>query len=96
LRGLVAVVGSILILTACEWGATPDVLDQKTDGKVIYATTECVTPNSDGVRCDKKTCKKDADSDCKDFARACLNTGHQYTGTENEGTCDRVATNHAQ
>jgi hypothetical protein len=91
---LIVAVGSALLLTACEWGVTPDALAEKTQG--IYKTTECVTPNADGVRCDKKTCKKDADSSCKDFARACLDSGHQYTGTNNAGTCDRVATNHIQ
>ena len=58
-------VGLLLVVIACDRLTTQDVLDQKTEGKVIYATTECVTPNSDGVRCDKKTCKKDANSDCK-------------------------------
>lgn len=83
--------GTILIVTACERGSTVNVLDQSTEGQVIYATTKCETPNADGVRCDKKHCNKDAESDCFDFAKACLDSGHSYTGTKDGGTCERVA-----
>jgi hypothetical protein len=93
---LVVAMGSTFILTACEWGSTPDVLGAAKEGQVVYATTQCVTPNADGVRCDKKTCKTDAQSNCKVFAEACMDTGHSYNGTHSEGTCTRVATNHVQ
>jgi hypothetical protein len=94
MRPLIVAVGSSLILTACDWGGPTDVLGPAKDEPVVYATTECVTPNADGVRCDKKTCKKDAESDCLDFGTKCLKNGHSYTGTKDEGTCERVATNH--
>ena len=97
MRPLIVAVGSTLILTACEWGVTTDVLGPAKDGQVVYATTECVTPNADGVRCDKKTCKRDADSNCADFAQKCLDNGHNYSGNNNEGTCTRQPpTNHIE
>ena len=66
-----------------------DVLDQSKD-QVVFATTECVVPNPDGQRCDKKTCKKDERSDCADFARKCLDNDHHYQGTNDGGACSRV------
>jgi len=66
-----------------------DVMGSK--GAVVYATTECTQGNADGVRCDKKTCKTDARSDCNGFAAKCIYYGHQYDGTRTEGTCTRIA-----
>ena len=76
-------------LGACGWGAKKeDVLSGKTT-KVVYATTQCTVPNSDGVRCDKKTCKKDAGSNCAVFSDRCTQSGHTYEGNDDEGTCIR-------
>lgn len=88
--------GIMLAMSGCETEPRADreVLDQDTGGRVVFATTECVTPNADGVRCDKKTCKKDAESNCAYFAERCLATGHEYSGTTDEGTCTRKPTNH--
>ena len=56
---------------------------------VLFATTEYVTPNADGVRCDKKTCKADKISTCSDFAANCKKYDHVYTGDDQSGTCTR-------
>ena len=66
-----------------------DVLGQSKD-TVVYATTECVAAHPDGVQCNKKTCKKDAASNCADFASKCLANDHHYSGTNDGGTCSRV------
>ena len=54
-------------------------------------TTNCEVVNADGKRCDKKTCKTDAESNCEYFASRCLATGHNYTGTAEAGTCTRAS-----
>jgi hypothetical protein len=89
-------IGILLLVTGCATGPRVDVnvLDQDTRGQVIFATTECVTPNADGVRCDKKTCKKDQVSNCADFGSKCLNNGYEYSGTKDSGTCTRTPVNH--
>jgi hypothetical protein len=84
--------GALSLLSGCgkrEGGGGADVMGSK--GSVVYATTECTQGNADGVRCDKKTCKTDAKSDCNDFASKCIYYGHQYNGTRTEGTCTRIA-----
>lgn len=89
----IALLGAWLLVSGCTKregsGRGGDVLGTK--GTVVYATTECVQGNADGVRCDKKTCKTDAKSDCNDFASRCIYYGHQYDGTRTEGTCTRIA-----
>jgi len=57
---------------------------------VVYATTNCTAPNSDGVRCNEKTCKADSKSDCTDFAKGCVEYGNYYKGSNDAGTCTRV------
>ena len=76
-------------LAACNWGKSKD--DVLSGGKttVVYATTQCTVPNADGVRCDKKTCKKDARSDCAVFSDRCTQSGHTYEGGDDSGTCVR-------
>ena len=66
------------------------VMDTNNIPVTVYATTECTKPNSDGVRCNVKTCKADAASDCGKFATACMDSGHYYAGTNDGGTCTRV------
>jgi hypothetical protein len=80
----------------CSGSSDPkggDVLSGE-QSNVVFATTQCTVKNPNGTEgvdfCNKKTCKKDAESDCKDFAAACLNTGHHYEGTSDSGTCTRV------
>ncbi|MGH6706157.1 MAG: hypothetical protein ACREB1_05035 [Sphingomicrobium sp.] len=60
--------------------------------KTIAMTVNCLEKVSDGT-CNKKTCKKDAESDCKEFATGCINSDHKYEGTGDEGTCTRVKIN---
>lgn len=62
----------------------------RNNANVVYATTECVAAHPDGQRCNKKTCKKDATSDCADFAARCVEYGHHYAGTSDGGSCSRV------
>ena len=80
--------------TSCERPASkPDVLVLGKDpgGQVVFATTNCEVVSADGNRCDKKTCKTDAKSNCEYFASRCLATGHNYTGTAEAGTCTRAS-----
>jgi hypothetical protein len=69
-------------------GAKEDVLaDTKTT--VVAKTVQCTEPNADGVRCNRKTCKKDAASDCSVFQDRCTQSGHSYEGNADSGTCIR-------
>jgi len=78
------------IAIACSKAKAPDVLDQKDNGSTTSArTTQCTTPNADGVRCDVKTCKADAASDCAQFKEGCVNYNHTYSGDDKSGTCTR-------
>ncbi len=86
----------IIVAAGCSRSSEPkggDVLSNQ-DSTAVYATTECTVKNPSGTEgvdyCNVKTCKKDAESDCKVFADACLDTGHQYSGTSDGGTCTRV------
>ena len=56
---------------------------------VVHYTTQCTVPNADGVRCDKKTCKADAGSDCKVFNDRCTQSGHQNDGDDSASVCTR-------
>jgi hypothetical protein len=78
------------IAAACTKQKAPDVMDQKGDGSTpIARTTQCTVPNADGVRCDVKTCKADAASDCAQFKEGCVNNNHSYSGDNSSGTCTR-------
>jgi hypothetical protein len=91
---------AVLLLAACapQHQKAADVLSTggaKDGGKgsgttVVYATTNCTAPNSDGVRCNEKTCKADSKSDCTDFAKGCVEYGNYYKGSNDAGTCTRV------
>jgi len=81
---------AVLFLAACTKSPHNDPLGSTKTSGVIYATTECVAAHPDGVQCNKKTCKKDAQSDCSDFASACLNSGHYYSGSNDGGACSRI------
>ena len=84
----------IFILAACERGAAAptDVLADARDSEAVARTVQCLEPVSDGT-CNKKTCKKDAESDCEEFATGCIKSDHKYEGTKDEGTCTRVKIN---
>ena len=80
-----------LLATGCSKSKAADVLDTKSTQDPIARTTQCTIPNADGVRCDKKTCKADAQSDCSVFQDRCTQSGHTYTGDNNSGACTRGA-----
>jgi predicted small lipoprotein YifL len=85
----------IMALSLAACGKTAPGKDPKADvltgtgSTVVYYTTQCTEPNADGVRCDKKTCKADAGSDCKVFSDRCTQSGHSYEGNDSAGTCTR-------
>lgn len=78
----------LFALAACERPPQIDVLGED-KSSVIAMTVNCVEKVSNGT-CNKKTCKKDAKSDCADFGAACIKSDHKYEGTRDEGTCTRV------
>jgi hypothetical protein len=94
LRLLIAASAAILLAVACG-RSRPDlpVLDHTDDTQVVFATTNCTIKNSDGKRCNEKTCKTDEESNCEYFASRCLATGHSYSGTKDAGTCTRAHDN---
>jgi hypothetical protein len=65
------------------------VKGSKSGSQSTSRTTTCTVDNADGVRCDVKTCKADAASDCSKFKEACTNSGHSYEGNADKGTCTR-------
>jgi hypothetical protein len=79
----------ILNLSACA--SLSDAMSQGTKAgpSKVYKTTQCTVDNPDGVRCDVKTCKADAASDCSMFKEACTEYGHSYEGDASKGTCTR-------
>ena len=86
------VLSAILTLCAtfaCSKAKAPDVLDQRDEPTSVGRTTQCTSPNADGVRCDVKTCKADAASDCKQFEDGCVKSNHTYSGDKDSGTCTR-------
>ena len=96
MKYLTFVFAMIFVAAACSRTSKPEGADVLSGDRttVVYATTECTVKNPNGTEgvdyCNVKTCKKDAESDCKDFAGACLDTGHHYSGTADSGTCTRV------
>jgi hypothetical protein len=89
-RDLLASAGLLLVVSGCSTFHGVKVLDVDNGPKPVYKTTKCTHPNADGQRCDVKTCKADAESNCGSFATACMDTGHHYAGTNDGGTCTRV------
>jgi hypothetical protein len=89
MRQALSIVAIALAIGGCKKGAKEDVLSNIDTTKVAYATYQCTEPNADGVRCDKKTCKKDAGSDCSVFKDRCTQSGHSYEGDNDAGTCTR-------
>ena len=81
----------VLLISACDMAPAADVLgvDQTT---AIAKTVNCLEKVSDGT-CNKKTCKKDAQSNCEEFGTNCIKSDHKYEGTKDEGTCTRVKIN---
>ena len=66
------------------------VMDVDNGATPIFKTTRCTVPNADGVRCNVKTCKADAASDCAVFADRCVQSGHNSSGGKDSGTCTRT------
>jgi hypothetical protein len=55
-------------------------------------TFECQSKNADGS-CNVKQCTQGpggATFDCASYASACVNAGHQWSGTKEGGKCTRV------
>lgn len=87
------VLALVILLGSCRDEAEAegsDVLGVDEGTRVVAATTVCTSPNADGQRCDRKTCVEDDESSCKEFAEACLDSGHHYEGTSGAGICTRV------
>ena len=77
-----------LLLSACGSKSANDVLSQR-GVTTVARVTQCTQGNPDGVRCDVKTCKKDIRSDCAIFRDRCKESGHDYDGNDDSGTCTR-------
>jgi hypothetical protein len=88
-RHCLLVATAALALAACGRGAERGDAPAGNTATVVYATTECTVVNADGERCDRKTCKEDARSDCASFSDRCTRYGHTYEGSDSAGTCVR-------
>jgi hypothetical protein len=88
-RQFLLVLTMTVALAGCDpKGAKEDVL-AGTGTTVVAKTVQCTEPNADGVSCNRKTCKKDAASDCGIFMDRCTQSGHSYEGNADSGTCIR-------
>jgi hypothetical protein len=67
------------------------VMDVDNGPKPVFKTTKCTVPNADGVRCNVKTCKADEASNCAVFADRCVESGNDYEGNSQSGTCKRTS-----
>ena len=86
----------VFVASGCSKEQSADVLNVDNGRPPVAKTTNCTVPNADGVRCDVKTCKADARSDCAIFQDRCTQSGHSYSGDKTSGTCtrgDRTARN---
>lgn len=79
----------LFIAAGCSKEPAADVMEDDNGPQPIARTTKCTVPNADGVRCDVKTCKADAASDCSKFQDGCVTHNHTYTGNKDSGTCTR-------
>ena len=83
-------VAAIATVMACgQKAAKADILAETGTSTAVARTVQCVEPGEDGVSCNKKTCKKDARSDCSIFMDRCTQSDHTYEGNADEGTCIR-------
>jgi hypothetical protein len=78
----------VLSISSCPKNVSNDVLSG-TGATTVARTVQCTEPNADGVSCNRKTCKKDARSDCSIFQDRCTQSGHSYEGDADSGTCIR-------
>lgn len=78
-----------LIALGCSKPPGGDVMATDNGPQPVERTTSCTVPNADGVRCDVKTCKADAASDCATFKDRCTQSNHTYSGDNGSGTCTR-------
>jgi hypothetical protein len=88
-RQLSLITIAALSLAACRKEPVKDDVLTGTKTIVVYYTTQCTEPNADGVSCNKKTCKAEPGSDCKIFSDRCTQSGHEYEGDDESGTCKR-------
>ena len=86
-RQILLIAVAALAIAGCNWFKKPD--DVLGTTKVIYSIEQCTVPNADGVRCDEKTCKEDASSNCAGFKDRCTQSNHRYEGNDSAGTCIR-------
>ena len=80
---------ALVFIAGCSKEPAEDILEGDNGPQPIARTTKCTVPNADGVRCDVKTCKADAASDCSKFEDGCVTHNHTYTGNKDSGTCTR-------
>ncbi len=76
-------------LAACDSKPSNDDVMTQDPGGPIARITQCTVPSSDGVACDRKTCRKDERSDCTIFRDRCKASDHEYEGNDDSGTCIR-------
>ena len=80
----------LLVFSGCSSMRGVMVMDVDNGPTPVFKTTQCTVPNSDGVRCNVKTCKADAASNCAVFADRCVESGNNYSGGKDSGTCTRT------
>lgn len=81
-----------LVLTGCEASRDStgsDPLGNVQDSDAVGRILTCEAKDAAG-NCIKKSCKKDENSDCRTYAGYCLDHNHKWSGTRNEGTCEKV------
>jgi len=79
----------LLIAHGCSKPPAGDVMDTRQRPAAGREDHEPARSNADGVRCDVKTCKADAASDCATFKDRCQQSNHTYSGDNDSGTCTR-------
>ena len=69
----------VFVASGCSKEQTGDVLNVDNGRPPVAKTTRCTVPNSDGVRCDVKTCKADARIELATSCAACEGANHLTT-----------------
>jgi hypothetical protein len=89
---LILVGVGLLAAAGCEPARHPgaDPFQEEAGTVIVFYTVNCEGRSADGT-CQKQRCQATRDSNCLEYAGYCLEYGHTWTGTKDEGHCTRRA-----
>lgn len=91
MRWVILVAGVLMLAVGCQArpGRSSPLVHPEERG--IPAEVQCVAPDKERNRCNKATCKADAESDCTVFVNGCINDPDGWVqGNKDAATCSRI------